>query len=161
MWVATFICANLIWLWHTNLTWQIVFFESIKQIHHNLFITPLLWATAESLLANQPCCSQTRMCRLYRKWLFIFFYNIYTFLGSIFKPYCKPPCYNEQCYKEVCVCVCVCNWTVYLEHHGCWGWWEVKALAKMYFRIVLGHVAFDHNCLGCPLFSYQQHSLEI
>ena len=74
-------------------------------IHHNLFITLLMGSKAETVLVKQPCYSQTEMYSSYREMTIYghfsiyciqsFFYIIYTFLGSIFKP-----CYNEQCYKE-------------------------------------------------------------
>ena len=36
-------------------------------IHHNLFITLLLGSKAKTMLANQPCCIETNMFRLFFK----------------------------------------------------------------------------------------------
>ena len=56
-------------------------------IHHNLLII-LLGSRAEIILVEQPCYIETKTYRVYSKndHLWSFFYIIYTFLESIFKP---------------------------------------------------------------------------
>ena len=61
-----------------------VFMLWCELVHHNLFITLLLGSKEETLLVKQPWYIQTKMYRLYRK---MTIYIIYTFLGSIFKPF--------------------------------------------------------------------------
>ena len=47
----------------------------------------------------------------------------------------------------------------YLEHVGCGGGGEVEGLGLVLLRVVLGHVAVDHDGFRCTLFSDQQHRL--
>lgn len=47
----------------------------------------------------------------------------------------------------------------YLEHQRCCSRREVETFANVALRIILWHVAFDHDRLGCSLLSNQQNSL--
>ena len=41
--------------------------KTYKKVHRNLCITPLLGSKAEIMLVKQPCYTETKMYRLYRK----------------------------------------------------------------------------------------------
>ena len=95
------------------LTWMLPLYLHVNQksdydmmmmmirLHHNLFITvPQIisndytitslyhycWGQSINRVSYTLCYIQTKMYRLYRK--MTIFYKIYTFLGSIFEPFC-------------------------------------------------------------------------